>query len=148
MQNQVDNGLVIRVTGHEVWVDIDGEMVPCLQRGKMRRQSALRIVAGDRVTVTLPGPEAEHGAIEAIAPRSSSLSRWVDRGNRERMIVANVARLYVVTSLREPPVNNAFIDRVLVSAEWGEVKSSIILNKMDLIDSAQAAELKGGSSDA
>jgi ribosome biogenesis GTPase len=56
------------------------------------------------------------------------------------MIVANVRRLYVVTSLQEPPVHNAFIDRVLVSAERGEVKSSIVLNKMDLIDSAQADE--------
>ena len=141
MENRPDNGLVVRVTGHEVWVDMGGTMVPCVQRGKLRG-GELRVVAGDRVVATRPEREGGQGTIEEISPRTSWLPRWVERDNRERVIVANIARLFVVTSLRLPPIHYAFVDRVLVSAESGHVRASVVLNKTDLIDQREADELR------
>jgi ribosome biogenesis GTPase len=140
MDSQQQQGLVVRVTGHEVWVDIDGQVVPCLQRGKMRRRKGAPIAAGDHVTIHLPERQGGQGTIEAIAPRESWLSRYVQRERGERIIVANVATLFVVASLRSPAVHFSFVDRVLVSGERGNVHAHIVLNKVDLLDEGDADE--------
>jgi ribosome biogenesis GTPase len=141
MDDLQQQGLVVRVTGHEVWVDIDGQVVPCLQRGKMRRRPGAPIAAGDLVTIRLPGRPGGQGTIEDIAPRESYLSRYVQRDRGERIIVANVATLFVVTSLRSPAVHYSFVDRVLVSGERGNVRAHVVLNKTDLLGDGEADEL-------
>lgn len=134
MQENLKDGLVVRVTGGEVWVEISGgEVVQCRLRGKLRhRKRGFQLVAGDRVIVQPPGSGGAHWTIEDLDPRRSWLSRYVERGAAERVVVANVTRLYVVASLESPPLHHGFVDRVLVSAEFGHVSSSIVLNKIDL----------------
>jgi ribosome biogenesis GTPase len=128
------DGLVIRVTGGEVWVEVEGRSIACRLRGRFRKSKrGLQIAAGDRVRVDLGGVEV--GSIEEILPRSSYLSRYVGgRDTGERLIVANVDRLFVVATLREPPINYGFVDRVLVSAEHGGTEAWVCLNKIDLSD--------------
>src|SRR5712675_1637861 len=95
MQEPLENGLVVRVTGGEVWVRIGRETVACSLRGRFRvKQSALAVVAGDRVTVLRES--AGVGSLEEVLPRTSWLSRYIERGARERVVVANVERLFVV----------------------------------------------------
>jgi ribosome biogenesis GTPase len=139
MQDRVEKCLVVRVTGGEVWVDLGGQLVPCALRGRMRRGDGTRVVAGDRVTVTLPAREGETGAIEAVEKRASLLSRYVDRAESERPIVANVDELFVVATLTSPPLRHAFVDRLLASAERGGVSSAVVLNKVDLCDAGEVA---------
>jgi ribosome biogenesis GTPase len=133
-------GLVIRVTGGEVWVDVDGVLIACVLRGRFRKSaSGTQIAAGDRVRVE-PG-SGDISTIEEILPRSSYLSRYVGgRDTGEKLIVANVDLLFVVATVREPLVNFGFIDRVLVSAEHGETESCVCLNKIDLSDSRDELE--------
>lgn len=136
MSAELKEGLVLRVTGHEVWVESGGRTLFCHLRGRFRKKARnFQVVAGDRVELIEPGAGAEHGTIEAIAERSSWLSRWVGgRVSAERVIVANVDRLlYVVTPL-DPRLNLQFVDRVLVSAARGHTPATIILNKMDLLE--------------
>ena len=132
-QNRV-NGLVIRVTGHEVWVELGGEVVPCLLRGRLRQKGrGFHIVAGDRVEVSLSEAEGGKGAIEEVKARLSWLSRFTGgRDAVERVIVANVDILFLVVSIRDPQLHYGFVDRVLVSAERGHTKTWICLNKTDL----------------
>jgi ribosome biogenesis GTPase len=78
--------------------------------------------------------DGEAWAIEELTPRESWLSRYIERGGVERVIVANVDRLYVVATLVYPRVHYDFIDRVLVSAERGGVRAGVVLNKIDLVD--------------
>jgi len=132
MQGPVEKGLVVRVTGGEVWVDLAGRLVPCALRGRMRHGDGTRVVAGDRVTVTPPARAGEAGAIEAVGERASLLSRYVERVEGERPIVANVDELFVVATLTSPPLQHAFVDRLLASAEQGGVRSAVVLNKLDL----------------
>lgn len=142
MDNQSIIGLVIRVTGGDVWVAIDDSVIRCLPRGRLRRGALAHLCAGDRVRVDLPARAGDLGAVGAIEPRTNYLARYVVRTHRVRMIVANVDRLFVVTSLRAPAVRFPFIDRVLASCEAGGVPASVVVNKMDLVSTRQVNALR------
>jgi len=142
MQDRLENGLVIRVTGGDVWVRVGDAVLVCSLRGRFRvKKASLQVVAGDRVAVR-QDPGGAGVTLEDVFPRDSSLSRWIERGVGERAIVANVERLFVVTSLAEPPLRPVFIDRVLAAAEWGHAPAAVILNKTDL---AGRGEVEGFS---
>jgi len=141
MQERLENGLVVRVTGGEVWVRVGSETVACSQRGRSRvRESALAVVAGDRVTVLRES--AAVGSLEEVLPRTSWLSRYIERGSTERVVVANIDRLFVVVAAVDPPLHAGFLDRVLASAEWGHIRACIVFNKMDLAGPGQLDDLR------
>ncbi|HEU4929257.1 MAG TPA: ribosome small subunit-dependent GTPase A [Candidatus Krumholzibacteria bacterium] len=132
MQDRLENGLVIRVTGGDVWVLVGSEVVACSLRGRLRvKKDALQVVAGDRV-VARRDPGGSGVTLENVLPRASHLSRWVERGGVARAIVANVERLFVVASLAEPPLRPVFVDRMLAAGEWGRAPLALVLNKSDL----------------
>jgi ribosome biogenesis GTPase len=142
MQDRLENGLVVRVTGGDVWVRVRSEVLASSLRGRFRvKQASLKVVAGDRVAVRRD-PGGSGVTLEEVFPRTSFLSRWVDRAGGERLIVANVERLFVVTSLAEPPLRAAFVDRVLAAGEWGHTPSAIILNKTDLAQPGEVARFE------
>lgn len=130
MNERVEDGLVIRVTGGDVWVRIGPDLVACSLRGRFRvKEKALQVVAGDRVAVRREAGGS--AALEAVRPRTSWLSRHAERGRGSRLIVANVDRLFVVASLGEPPPHPEFLNRVLAAAEWGHAPAVVVLNKTD-----------------
>jgi ribosome biogenesis GTPase len=135
-------GQIIRFTGHEVWVDVDGEVIPTLLRGRFRQKGkGMPTVAGDRVKVDLPEVVGAPGTIEEVLPRKSWLSKVSGaRDAQERVIVANIDRLFFVVAVSEPKLNPGFIDRVLVSAEQGHNDVLICFNKADLIRGDNEAE--------
>jgi ribosome biogenesis GTPase len=135
MQENLINGRVVRVTGGEVRVEIPGgDLVQCRLRGRFRlKKRGFQLVAGDRVSVRAPDAGGESWTIEGLEDRDCWLSRYIERENGERIMVANISRLYVVAALESPPLHYGFVDRVLVSSEFGHVESSIIMNKTDLL---------------
>lgn len=142
MHNRVEDGLVIRVTGGDVWVRVGPSLVVCSLRGRFRvKEKDLRVVAGDRVAVRRAS--AETAALEKVHPRASWLSRHADRDRGSRLIVANVERLFVVASLGEPPPRPEFVNRVLASAAWGQAPAVVVLNKSDLGRPGEAARFCG-----
>lgn len=99
----------------------------------MARDARNAVVAGDRVMV-LPTTENE-GVIERIEPRLRVLSRG--SGRFEHIIAANIDQLAIVTSAASPPLKPGLIDRFLVSAARGGVRSIICINKSDLAEPRQ-----------
>jgi len=141
MQERLENGLVVRVTGGEVWVRVRTVTLATSLRGRFRvKESAMAVVAGDRVLVRRE--PAGGASVEEVLPRSSWLSRYVERAATERVVVANIERLFVVVAADEPPLRTAFLDRVLASAEWGHIPSCIVFNKMDLAEPGQLDALR------
>ena len=135
MADQLVEGLVVRVTGHEIWIDAAGQRISALLRGRFRkRDSKVQVVAGDRVMVKMPdaGPGTP-GAIEEVLPRCSWLSRYAGRRHAERAIVANLDVLVLVVSVASPEILPGFVDRVLVSSERGHTPARICINKIDLL---------------
>ena len=74
----------------------------------------------------------EHGVIERVEPRYSTLSRTVQR--KEHVIVSNVDRVLIVVSASEPQLKVNLVDRFLISAEKGDVTPILCINKIDLVD--------------
>lgn len=123
-------------------MEVEGRVIPCVLRGRLKvKETDFRLAAGDRVSVKLPDRADAAGTIEALEPRTSWLARYVGRDASARVIVANVETLFVVTTMTSPPIHYDFIDRVLVAAERGEVRSSIVLNKIDLVDEEKTRDV-------
>jgi len=141
MDSQRVEGLIVRFTGAEVWVEVGGRTLPCVLRGRFRKKSEnIQVVAGDHVEVELPAAEGAPGTIEALLPRRSWLSRYGGgRDGAEKVIVANIDRLFLIAAVKSPNLLHAFIDRVLVAAEQGQNDTVICLNKVDLTAAGDGA---------
>lgn len=109
----------------------DGRVHDCTVRRVVRtleQETRTPIVAGDRV-LFLPTDDAT-GVIERREHRSSTLSRG-SRG-QAHVIAANVDQAVIVASAGQPALKPGLIDRFIVSAESGNIRPIICVNKMDL----------------
>jgi ribosome biogenesis GTPase len=130
-------GLVIQHGANRYLVEDAGkEAWACSIAGRLRRgrQAEVRVaVIGDRVRFT-PGVDGS-GSIVEVLPRRNKISRPAPSGGasgREQVLMANLDRLWVVASLDQPPLNLAFVDRILAAARHQGVAAGLVLNKLDL----------------
>jgi ribosome biogenesis GTPase len=126
---------------HDEWeVALDtGEVARCSVRARhfarLEKDEKL-LVPGDRVEVSV-GPESGC-VIEDRLPRRTALSRRLPGAKlpTEQVIVANADQLIAVASLGTPPLNRRLLDRFLVIAEDADLRSIVVLNKIDLASEA------------
>jgi ribosome biogenesis GTPase / thiamine phosphate phosphatase len=93
------------------------------------------VVVGDQVSLVgdLSGNPHSLARIVKVAERSSVLRRSADDGDEyERIVVANVEQLAIVSALADPPSRPGLIDRCLVAAEDANIEPLLILTKSDL----------------
>lgn len=77
----------------------------------------------------------QFGVIYSVEKRGTMLSRKAPgRSTRELVLAANADYLLLIISVQSPHYNPRLIDRFLVSAELGGLKSAICVNKIDLAD--------------
>jgi ribosome biogenesis GTPase len=136
-------GRILRAQSGFFWVQTEAGVLECKLRGRLKqqRQTSDLAVIGDEVEVTQVAPG--EGAIEAVHERRSRFSRQQpgSRGQcREDVLVANLDQVCVVFACAHPPPNLRMLDRFLVVAEYNEIESLIIANKIDLVspDAARA----------
>lgn len=133
--------MVRRVAGgvYDVALE-DGRVVVASLRGRLKRACGAgeRVVVGDRVEVV------EHGGgsvtIEGVLPRRTMVVRRGPGGRRPKLVAANLDRLVVVASLREPRVERGVVDRLLVVGEASELEVVLVVNKVDLAPPGAADE--------
>lgn len=109
----------------------DGRVYDCTIRRVVRtleQETRTPIVAGDKVLLR-PTDNAS-GVIERRDPRSSTLSRG-SRG-QAHVIAANVDQAVIISSAVQPPLKPGLIDRFIISAESGNIRPIVCINKMDL----------------
>jgi ribosome biogenesis GTPase len=136
-------GRVLRVQGLlSIVRDDAGSLYQCATRRLLKTLSTDQrhiVAAGDIVWFR---PEGQNeGIIERVEPRHGVVSR-ASRG-RQHVLVANVDQLVIVTSAAEPRIKPNLIDRLLVTAERGEIRPIICINKIDLIEPADLLPLVG-----
>jgi ribosome biogenesis GTPase len=129
-------GRVIAVTGESAVVDVEGEEILCSMKGLMKkeRQGQTLIAVGDLVLLE------KSGRIASIEERYSFLARQDFYSRGEQLIAVNIDQVLIITSLFQPPLKPAFIDRILISAERGHIHPVIIINKIDLLEEASEEE--------
>lgn len=138
-------GRVLRAQGLNCWVEPEGQPGRTYQCATRRLLKSLNsddrhvIVTGDRVQFR-PVNDLE-GMVERIEPRQGELSR-TSKGRRH-VIAANVDQLLIVVSAAEPPLKANLIDRLLISAETGDIKPVVCINKVDLVEPAHLQPLVG-----
>ncbi len=109
---------------------VDGELLPCLTRGKKSE-----VACGDIVEIQRAGDA--QGVIEKISPRESLLYR--SDAYRQKLIAANITQIIVVVA-SEPAFSDELLARCLVAAHDQQLAALIVLNKCDLL--AQAASVR------
>lgn len=123
-------------------VDLGERVVPCVLRGKFRkeeRDSTNPVVVGDEVEIALE--EENQGVIKEILPRRTQLSRPSPRDKkREHLVVANVSQAVIVASPQKPKVPLGFIDRVLIACQDYEIQPLLCVNKVDLVSEREDLE--------
>lgn len=127
-------GRIITRYGQTVDVeDGQGRIYRCLLR-----QNLPSLVCGDRV-VWQAGANAS-GVVVALMPRESLLVRPDSRA-QPKPVAANINQILVVVA-PIPALDTDLINRYLVAAELTEIPPVIVINKVDLLDSAARAKLE------
>lgn len=113
-------GIIIKGIGGFYYVEAAGEIYECKARGVFRK-SGIKPLAGDRVKISVN--ENAENTIDEIAPRSSVLVRPP---------VANVDRLFIVSSVCEPKPVLLIIDRLTALAASKGIEPVVVFTKNDL----------------
>ncbi|MCC8181481.1 MAG: ribosome small subunit-dependent GTPase A [Clostridiales bacterium] len=122
-------GVIIRSISGFYDVDIQGQLLRCRGRGKLRHQKQKPLV-GDLAEVTRIS-ETE-GALDAILPRRNAL---------ERPAVANMDQILIVASGAVPVTDPFLIDRITALANAIGCQPVILFNKWDLVPVPEMAKI-------
>lgn len=132
-----ETGIVFRSTGS--WYDVkdsSGNTIKCNLKGKIRLEgirSTNPIAVGD--SVVFERTESGQGAIEKILDRKNFIARKSVNLSKESHIVAsNLDRAFLIVTIAQPRTSSGFIDRFLVTVEAYGIPTTIVFNKVDLLD--------------
>lgn len=136
-------GIVIKNTGswYVVHTETDQD-INCKVKGNFRLKGIRTtnpVAVGDRVEISV-NPDG-NAFITAIEPRENYIIRRASNLSKEsHIIAANVDRAFLVVTLFHPVTSTTFIDRFLATAEAYRVPVTIVINKVDLLDSEEDKE--------
>ncbi|HOA79226.1 MAG TPA: ribosome small subunit-dependent GTPase A [Bacilli bacterium] len=112
-------GLIIKaISGEYTIIDQENKIHVAKPRGLFRfKEHAPKV--GDWVEF-----DAKHKVIQKIARRRNELNRPV---------IANVDKVFLVFSVREPDLNLRLLDRLLAIIEYMDIEIVIVFTKLDLL---------------
>ncbi len=113
-------GLIIKGIGGFYYVEAAEDIYECKAKGIFRKEK-ITPVAGDRVIISIR--ENGQNTIDEILERRNYL---------KRPPVANIDKLFIVSSVCEPNPNLFLIDRLTVTAEYNNIKPVVVFTKTDL----------------
>jgi len=123
-------GLIVAAYGRRFLVECpDGRVRDCVTRGKRNDYAC-----GDLVNISPQGDD--QGAIDDCGPRQTLLYRsdhW-----KQKLIAANVTQMIMVVA-PVPSFDLNVLDCCLAAAEHAGIRPLIVLNKVDLPESAKSA---------
>lgn len=125
---QID-GIIIKGIGGFYYVEAADKIYECKARGVFRK-SGLKPLAGDRVLISI-NDNAEN-TIEKIYDRKNFL---------DRPPVANVDKLFIVSSVCEPKPVLLIIDRLTALASVKNIEPIIVFTKNDLEDASEYIDI-------
>ncbi len=115
-------GLILKAISGFYYVSSEGKTFECKARGSFRNKGESPLV-GD--TVEFISENGEKGVIESIYDRKNSLVR---------PNVANIDKLFIVSSFVTPAPNTLIIDRLTMICAFYSITPVIVFNKCDLGD--------------
>ncbi len=122
-------GIILKALSGFYYVEVDGVVYECRARGSFRK-SGISPLVGDRVQIERVSDG--EGVINDILPRKNAV---------KRPPVANVDKLFIVSSYTNPPPNCLLIDKMTVAARFNNIEPVIVFNKCDMGDFSQWREI-------
>lgn len=131
---------VVAVDRGRVTVLLTGEVVEAAYAGSMR---GTKVAVGDEVRVRPAAHDGDTARVTALLPRRSVLRRTSDDAVTDpRLVAANVDQVVVVLAGDHLDAGTRFLDRVLVAAAHGGVEPTLAVNKLDVADPAEVADVR------
>ena len=115
-------GTIVKAISGFYYVSGEDALYECKARGSFRNSETSPLV-GDRVEFSVS--ETNCGRIEKVLPRKNALSRPP---------IANVDKLFIVSSFSNPPPNPYLIDKLSAIAVYHHIEPVIVFNKSDCGD--------------
>ena len=112
-------GTILKAISGFYYVETETGLVECKARGRFRNGNVTPLV-GDRVELSVEGAQ---GTVDEILPRKNELYRPP---------VANIDKLFIVSSSVTPVPNTLLIDRMTALCEYKGIEPVILFNKNDL----------------
>ncbi len=116
------NGIIIKALSGFYYVSDGENTYECKARGSFR-SSGVSPLVGDKVEFDIT--EDNKGIVNAVLPRKNKLSRPP---------VANIDKLFIVSSFENPAPNSYVIDKITAIAEFNKIEPIIVFNKCDMGD--------------
>ena len=123
------NGIITKISGGLYFVEAADVTYRCKARGIFRKQKITPLV-GDSVSVTLLGDGT--ATVDSVSERKNALVRPA---------LANLDRLFIVSSVREPDCNLYLIDKMTAVAFSKDIEPVIIFSKSDLSDTDELVRI-------
>lgn len=111
-------GFIVKALSGFYYVETEDGVIECKARGKFRNVGASPLV-GDRVSLI---KEGEKGVVDKIFDRKNYL---------DRPPLANIDKLFIVSSAVTPAPNALLIDRLTALCEHKNITPIIVFNKND-----------------
>lgn len=121
--------LIIKGIGGAYYVKSDNKLYCCKARGVFRK-NGITPLAGDIVEIELES-ESE-GVIKEIKERKNFLIRPP---------VANIERLFIVTSIKDPVPNRLIIDKTIAAAIVKDIEPVLVISKADMAETETLSAL-------
>lgn len=122
-------GIIIKALSGFYYISYEDKVYTCKARGSFRK-SGISPLVGDKVEFSLS--DGENGTVESILERKNCL---------ERPPVANVEKLFIVSSYETPAPNTLVIDKMTVIALHNGIEPIIVFNKCDMGDFKEWVEI-------
>ncbi|MDP1836089.1 MAG: ribosome small subunit-dependent GTPase A [Chlamydiales bacterium] len=123
----VPQGIVVHENGNE-WM--------CELRGVLKKEKTQQknlVAVGDYVWFV--EKSQGEGAISAVEPRKTILSRADNLSRRKEQIIAtNIDQVLITVSVIDPPLKPPLIDRYIIAARKGGMDPVVVINKVDKLD--------------
>lgn len=120
MDKDIKEGIILKLTGGNYYLEIDNKVIKARSRGLFRHQN-IKPVVGDHVLVKLQN--YDEGYIIEVKERKNYLVRPP---------VANIDQALIVMSYKEPDYSYLLLDKLLAIIEHSKIKPIIIVSKIDL----------------
>lgn len=135
-------GVVISSKGKNFIVESqeNRQLTECVLSGSVetKHQHKTLVTIGDNILFIPSRIENDgktFGRIVYVSERHSFLMRKAILGNSEDIIASNIQQVIITLSAENPKYNLRMLDRILVASEYGNIKSIICVNKIDLANS-------------
>lgn len=120
-------GIIIKGISGFYYVEVGNTIYECKARGIFRKKNKTPLV-GDRVSISIVDEDEKKGIIENIHSRVSELVRPP---------VANINKVIITFSVKEPSPNFLLLDRFIVFSEREGLDIVIVLSKTDLDETGE-----------